>query len=138
MGLQAPEGILSPRTPDAPNTPRCMWGRMRTTASLQAVRSERLAQEVNPLVAQFLRDRGLERSPEKTRITHIEDGGDFLGQSVRTYAGTRIIKPARKNVHPFLRHIRHLVTANQQATAGNLIAQLTPVSRGGRTLSATW
>ena len=57
---------------------------------------ERLAQEVNPLVAQFLRDRGLERSPEKTRITHIEDGGDFLGQSVRTYAGTRIIKPARR------------------------------------------
>jgi RNA-directed DNA polymerase len=91
---------------------------------------ELLEQEVKPLVEQFLRDRGLELSPEKTRITHIEDGFDFLGQSVRKYAGKLIIKPARKNVQTFLRKIRHIVKANKQATAGNLIAQLNPVIRG--------
>ena len=48
---------------------------------------ELLEQEVKPLVEQFLRERGLELSQEKTRITHIEDGFDFLGQHVRKYAG---------------------------------------------------
>jgi RNA-directed DNA polymerase len=50
------------------------------------------------LVEQFLRERGLELSPEKTRMTHIEDGFDFLGQHVRKYGGKLLIKPARKNV----------------------------------------
>ena len=44
-----------------------------------------LKQEVQPLVEHFLRERGLELSHEKTRITHIEDGFDFLGQTVRRY-----------------------------------------------------
>src|SRR4051794_29840839 len=39
---------------------------------------ERLEREVKPLVEQFLRERGLELSPEKTRITPLEDGFDFL------------------------------------------------------------
>ena len=48
---------------------------------------ELLEQEIKPLVEQFLHERGLELSPEKTRITHIEDGFDFLGHQVRKYAG---------------------------------------------------
>src|SRR5260370_32561416 len=46
---------------------------------------ELLEQEVKPLVEQFMRERGLELSPEKTVITHIEQGLDFLGQTVRTH-----------------------------------------------------
>jgi RNA-directed DNA polymerase len=91
---------------------------------------ELLEQEVKPLVEQFLRQRGLELSPEKTRMTHIEDGFDFLGQQVRKYAGKLLIKPARKNVKAFLGKVRHIVKANKQATPGNLIAQLNPVIRG--------
>ena len=91
---------------------------------------ELLDQEVKPLVEQFLRQRGLELSQEKTRMTHIEDGFDFLGQQVRKYAGKLIIKPARKNVKAFLGKVRHIVKANKQATTGNLIAQLNPVIRG--------
>jgi RNA-directed DNA polymerase len=34
---------------------------------------------VQPLIEQFLAERGLALSHEKTRITHIEDGFDFLG-----------------------------------------------------------
>jgi RNA-directed DNA polymerase len=89
-----------------------------------------LEQEVKPLVEQFLRQRGLELSQEKTRITHIEDGFDFLGQQVRKYAGKLIIKPARKHVKAFLGKVRQIVKANKQATTGNLIAQLNPVIRG--------
>jgi RNA-directed DNA polymerase len=89
-----------------------------------------LEQEVKPLVEQFLRERGLELSPEKTRITHIEDGFDFLGQNVRKYAGKLLIKPARKNVKAFLGKVGQIVKANKQATAANLIAQLNPMIRG--------
>jgi RNA-directed DNA polymerase len=63
---------------------------------------ELLAQEIKPLVEQFLRERGLELSPEKTRITHIEDGFDFLGQHVRKYTGKLLIKPAQKNIKALL------------------------------------
>ena len=91
---------------------------------------ELLEQEIKPLVEQFLRERGLELSPEKTRITHIEDGFDFLGQHVRKYGGKLLIKPAWKNVKAFLGKIRKIVKANKQATTANLIAQLNPVIRG--------
>src|SRR5260370_35207792 len=46
---------------------------------------ELLEQEVKPLVEQFLRERGLELSAEKTVVTHIEQGFDFLGKTVRKY-----------------------------------------------------
>ena len=38
-----------------------------------------LENEVKPLVEPFLLERGLQLSPEKTCIPHIEDGSDFLG-----------------------------------------------------------
>jgi RNA-directed DNA polymerase len=37
------------------------------------------------LVERFLQERGLELSPAKTVITHVEKGFDFLGQNVRKY-----------------------------------------------------
>src|SRR5687768_732847 len=37
-----------------------------------------LEHEIKPLVEQFLNERGLELSPETTRLTPIEDGLDFL------------------------------------------------------------
>src|SRR5882724_13295829 len=96
------------------------------TGSSQAV----LEQDVKPLVEPFLRERGLELSEAKTHSTHITHGFDFLGQHVRKYAGKLLMKPAPKHVHTCLRTLRHIVKANKQATAGNLIAQLNPVIPG--------
>jgi RNA-directed DNA polymerase len=42
-----------------------------------------LEEEVIPLITGFLQERGLELSAEKTRIMHIDDGFDFLGQNLR-------------------------------------------------------
>jgi RNA-directed DNA polymerase len=89
-----------------------------------------LAEEVQPLVAQCLAERGLTLSPEKTRITHSEDGWDFLGTHVRKYRGKLLWTPAKKNVQAFLETIRGIVKDHQQATTGNLIMQLNPVMRG--------
>ena len=60
---------------------------------------ELLETEVKPLVEAFLQERGLVLSPDKTRITQIEDGFDFLGQHRRRYQdGQILITPAKKHV----------------------------------------
>jgi len=91
---------------------------------------ELLETKVKPLVEHFLRERGLSLSQEKTKITHIADGFDFLGQHIRDYNGTILVKPARKNVQMLLRKVRGVIKANAQATTGNLIGQLNPIIRG--------
>src|SRR5260370_32280256 len=45
------------------------------------ISKELLEKEVKPLVEQCMSERGLTLSPEKTVITHIEEGFDFLGQN---------------------------------------------------------
>src|SRR3954452_20099684 len=55
---------------------------------------EVLGAEVRPLVEAFLQERGLELSADKTVITPVTAGFDFLGQNVRTYQGKLLIKPA--------------------------------------------
>lgn len=91
---------------------------------------ELLEEEVKPLVEQFLTERGLELSPEKTQVTHIEQGFDFLGQHIRKYKGKLIIKPASTSVKTFLEKVRHLIKTNRQASAGQLIRKLNPLIRG--------
>lgn len=90
-----------------------------------------LEDDVRPLVASFLAERGLALSPEKTRVTYIEDGFDFLGTQVRKYRGGKLLcTPAKKNVQAFLDTIRGIVKGHKQAITGNLIMQLNPVIRG--------
>ncbi|MDQ2830325.1 MAG: group II intron reverse transcriptase/maturase [Chloroflexota bacterium] len=91
---------------------------------------EVLEGEVKPLVERFLGARGLELSTEKTVITHIADGFDFLGQNVRMYNGTLVIKPSHKSVKAFLDKVRTYVKAHKQMTAGHLIEYLNPLIRG--------
>jgi RNA-directed DNA polymerase len=91
---------------------------------------ELLENEVKPLVEQFLRDRGLQLSPEKTCITHIEEGFDFLGQNTRKYGGKLLTTPAKKNLHAFLEKVRTVIRQNPTAKQENLIWMLNPILRG--------
>jgi len=91
---------------------------------------EILELEVWPLVEQFLCDRGLRLSPEKTRITHISQGFDFLGQHLRTFKGKLIIQPSKKNTHAFSEKVRQLIKVNRNASQAALIRTLNPVIRG--------
>jgi RNA-directed DNA polymerase len=98
---------------------------------ITGVTKDLLENEVKPLVEGFLRERGLELSQEKTRITHIENGFDFLGQHIRRYKdGKIIIKPSKKSVSAILDNAREIIRRNAQATAGNLIRQLNPIIKG--------
>src|SRR5581483_10066866 len=84
-----------------------------------------LEHQVKPLVEQFLAERSLELSHEKTRITHIEDGFDFLGQTIRRYrCGKVLVKPSRQSVRTFLGKIREMLRRSGSWTAGELIHRL--------------
>ena len=89
-----------------------------------------LEESVKPLVEQFLQERGLELSAEKTTLTHIQEGFDFLGQNLRKYGGKLIIKPSKKSIRSLLEKVRRLMKANPQAPAANLIRLLNPMIRG--------
>jgi len=91
---------------------------------------ETLEEQVLPFIKIFLQERGLELSAEKTRITHITEGFDFLGQNIRRYNGKLIIKPSKKSLKAHLKKIRETIRANPAATAGGLIVQLNPILRG--------
>jgi RNA-directed DNA polymerase len=92
---------------------------------------ELLEGEIKPLVEQLLQERGLELSPTKTVITHVEHGFDFLGQNVRRYPnGKLLIKPSKKNVGTFLNGIRRTIKAAHGVSAADLIDQLNPKIRG--------
>ncbi|MFA0472673.1 group II intron reverse transcriptase/maturase [Vibrio sp. 10N.222.51.E8] len=97
---------------------------------ITGISKELLEQEVLPIVEAFMADRGLELSKEKTLITHIENGFDFLGQNVRKYKGKMLIKPAKKNVKVFLKNIKDYLDSHKTAPASAIIAKLNPMIRG--------
>jgi len=91
---------------------------------------EWLQDEVMPVVVNFLAERGLTLSPEKTRITHITEGFDFLGWNMRKYNGKLVIKPSKANIHAHLKKVREIIKGSKAIKQINLIRQLNPVLRG--------
>jgi RNA-directed DNA polymerase len=91
---------------------------------------EVLENDVKPLIQRFLSDRGLELSTEKTRITHIEEGFDFLGYHLQRHGGKLLIKPSKKNVQAFLEKVRGTIKGNKSIRQDLLIRMLNPVIRG--------
>ena len=86
--------------------------------------------EVKSLVREFLKERGLELSETKTKISYINDGFDFLGFSVRKYSGKLLIKPAKEKINGFMEKIRQVIKSNKSAKTSSLIEQLNPIIRG--------
>jgi len=97
---------------------------------ITGVSKELLENQVKPLVIEFLQARGLTLSEEKTKITHIEEGFDFLGFNIRKYNGKYISKPSKKSRKRFLDKVREIVDKNKSAKQQSLIRLLNPVIRG--------
>lgn len=91
---------------------------------------EFLRDKVLPIVKEFLTERGLQLSEEKTVITHIEDGFDFLGKNIRKYNGKLLIKPSKTSVKSFLAKVRSIIKDNKSTKQETLIRKLNPVIRG--------
>ena len=57
----------------------------------------------------FLAERGLELSEQKTTLTHIEAGFNFLGQNVRKYRNKLVIKPAKDGLKALVQKTRECI-----------------------------
>jgi RNA-directed DNA polymerase len=91
---------------------------------------ETLEQIVKPTVVDFLAQRGLELSEQKTTITHIETGFNFLGQNVRKYNNKLVIRPAKEGLKALVQKSRDCIKGCVGQTAQTLIAKLNPIIRG--------
>jgi len=91
---------------------------------------EQLEEKVLPAVVAFLGGRGLRLSQEKTEITHIEAGFNFLGASIRKYRCKLLMRPSKDSVLGLLRDLRGLIRTQRAATALDLIRQLNSRLRG--------
>jgi RNA-directed DNA polymerase len=88
---------------------------------------EVLENKVKPAIREFLAIRGLTLSEEKTHITHITDGFNFLGFNIRKYSNQKLlIKPAKENVLKFIRDMKGIIKDHPTISAGDLISILNP------------
>lgn len=81
LTLDGLEGLLAehyPRTTKAGQRAKVNLARYADDFLITGATKELLEEEVKPLVERFLRERGLELSSEKTVVTHVGDGFDFL------------------------------------------------------------
>jgi len=91
---------------------------------------ETLEQIVKPAVVAFLAERGLELSEQKTTITHIETGFNFLGQNVRKYKNKLVIKPAKDGLKALVQKTRECIKGMLGQKGERLIKALNPIIRG--------
>ena len=95
------------------------------------------AMECIRILREWLAQRGLQFSEEKTRIVHLQDGFDFLGFNVRHYKDHRtvtgwklLITPSKKSVEKIKEKLRPTWRKGLHWTLDTLLLQLNPVVRG--------
>ena len=72
-------------------------------------RSEETAQRIKQYVAEFLKDRGLELSPEKCAIIPIEDGFDFMSRTYFKRGNQVFSRPADSSLERFMESMRDTI-----------------------------
>jgi RNA-directed DNA polymerase len=99
-------------------------------AETTADRNSYLEDVIRPVVENFLAERGLELSAEKTVITHIKDGFTFLGQTFRKHGRVLHITPSTKGVHALMQKVGTLIRKHVSAPMPVLIKKLNATLRG--------
>ncbi|HEY9060801.1 MAG TPA: reverse transcriptase domain-containing protein [Pseudobacteroides sp.] len=93
--------------------------------------SKETAEELKSTISQFLQSRGLKLSEEKTLITHINDGFDFLGWTFRKFKGKLIIKPSKESIKSLIRKFSTIILKKMKAEKqSELIRRLNQIIRG--------
>lgn len=95
-----------------------------------ATDKDTLENKVKPLIEGFLTKRGLQLSPEKTKITHITEGFDFLGQNIRMYSGKLLIRPSKDSIMSVKNKLKEIIVKHRGSQAAVLIRNLNPVITG--------
>ena len=92
-----------------------------------------LHEKIIPAIKSFLAERGLEISQEKSRVTDIGTGFEFLGARVRKYGpeGQKLLMmPSPKSIKAFLDGIRGTIKAHAGGPLRELLRLLNPRIRG--------
>jgi len=117
-------------TPNARQPAKVNFIRYADDFIVTGVSKEILEQKVKPAIETFLMQRGLELSPEKTKITHIRQGVDFLGQNIRKYGDKLLIKPSKTSMKNLTKKLQSVVERNWAAPQSLLIYLLNPILMG--------
>jgi RNA-directed DNA polymerase len=91
---------------------------------------ELLEQKVRPALTAFLHPRGLELSEQKTVISHISNGFNFLGHTVRKFGDKLLTYPAKSNVKALREKISLCINSALGLSQEALLRQLNPLIRG--------
>ena len=92
--------------------------------------SREQAEHVKQRLARWLEPRGLAFNEAKTRITHLDQGVDFLGFEIRRYRGKLLTKPSKDALRRIRKRLTEEVTALRGANADAVIARLNPIITG--------
>ena len=100
--------------------------------------TEEDARKCQTILEKMLAKRGLELSPEKTRIVHITEGFDFLGFNIRQYEtpnSTKIgwkllITPSKDSVKKLRRRLKEEWMKLRTAPVGAITKKMNPIIRG--------
>ncbi|MEG4185622.1 group II intron reverse transcriptase/maturase [Microcoleus sp. Pol14D6] len=96
------------------------------------------AEEVIEILKIWLQQRGLELSPEKTKIVHLSEGFDFLGFNIRHYRAEKtsktgwklLIKPSKESVSKIRNKLREEWLSLRGSNILAIIKRLNPIIRG--------
>lgn len=89
-----------------------------------------LYEELKP----YLNKRGLTLATDKTKVTNISEGFDFLGFNLRQYRTNKgmqlLIKPSKASVKKARETIKNVFAQLRGKPVGDLIAKVNPIIRG--------
>jgi RNA-directed DNA polymerase len=91
---------------------------------------ELLEQKVRPALTAFLAPRGLVLSEQKTVITHISKGFNFLGHTVRKFGVKLLTFPAKSSLKAVREKISDCIQSAAGLPAEALLLKLNPIIRG--------
>lgn len=128
---------------------RTVWfgkGRLETQVKLCAgrplhfvvlTRTKEDAEASKAELTEWLAVRGLCLSEEKTSITHLDDGVDFLGFNIKRYKATQkktgysiYTKPSKKSIKKFKTRVYEIIKRRLSSSPRETLAELNPLIRG--------
>ncbi|HZI76326.1 MAG TPA: group II intron reverse transcriptase/maturase [Gemmatimonadales bacterium] len=88
------------------------------------------AEQVKARLAGWLTPRGLVFNEAKTQITHLDQGVDFLGFSIRRYRGKLLTKPSKDALRRIQKRLSTEMRALRGANSDGVIRTLNPIIAG--------
>jgi RNA-directed DNA polymerase len=91
---------------------------------------EILLDEIKPDLEQFLDERGLTLSEEKTKLSHLSDGFDFLGFNIRKYNQKLLIQPEDGKTQTLLAKVKEFLNNHRGIPFHVMLIKLNRIIRG--------